>query len=78
MLRLESVSKRFRAGNYGVRDLSLALGGGVVGLLGANGAGRSTLMQMIATVTKPTAGRIFFHDIDIALQPDQLRRRSRS
>jgi ABC-2 type transport system ATP-binding protein len=75
MLRLESVSKRFRAGNYGVRDLSMSLGGGVVGLLGANGAGKSTLMQMIATVTKPTAGRILFRDIDIALRPDQLRRR---
>ena len=55
MLRIESVSKRFRSGNYGVRDASLNVKGGVLGLLGPNGAGKTTLMQMIATVTKPTA-----------------------
>ena len=75
MLRIESVSKRFRSGNYGVRDLSCEVGAGVLGLLGPNGAGKSTLMQMIATVTKPTAGRIFFRDTDITAKPDVLRRR---
>ena len=75
MLRIESVSKRFRSGNYGVRDLSLEVGGGVLGLLGPNGAGKTTLMQMIATVTKPSAGRIFFRGADITAKPDPLRRR---
>ena len=60
MLVLENVSKRFPAGNYGVRDVSLVLTGGVVGLLGPNGAGKTTLMQMIATITRSTAGRILF------------------
>ncbi|MGZ4777885.1 MAG: ABC transporter ATP-binding protein [Thermoanaerobaculia bacterium] len=75
MLTLESVSKRFPAGNYGVRDLSLHTGGGVIGLLGPNGAGKTTLMQMIATITRPTAGRIVFDGIDLARNPDDLRRR---
>ena len=75
MLRIESVSKKFKSGNYGVRDVSFTAKGGVLGLLGANGAGKSTLMQMIATVTKPSAGRIFFRDIDIVAEPDDLRRR---
>jgi ABC-type multidrug transport system ATPase subunit len=75
MLRIESVSKRFRSGNYGVREVSLHAAGGVLGLLGPNGAGKTTLMQMIATVTKPTAGRIFFRDTDITAKPDPLRRR---
>ena len=75
MLRIESVSKRFRSGNYGVRDLTLTARGGVLGLLGPNGAGKSTLMQMIATVTKPTAGRIYFRDVDVVAHPDELRRR---
>ncbi len=75
MLRIESVSKRFRSGNYGVRDVSLHVHGGVLGLLGPNGAGKSTLMQMLATVTKPTAGRIFFRDTDIVAKPDDLRRK---
>jgi len=74
MLTLENVSKRFRGGNYGVRDVSLTLTGGVVGLLGPNGAGKTTLMQMIATITRPTAGRIVFRGEDLARNPDAIRR----
>src|SRR5881394_839475 len=75
MLRIESVSKRFRAGNFGVRDLSLEVKSGVIGLLGPNGAGKTTLMQMIATITRPTSGRVLFHGQDIAKRPNELRRR---
>src|SRR5471032_2619393 len=75
MLRVEGVSKRFRGGNYGVRDLSLSIGGGVLGLLGPNGAGKTTLMQMIATITRPTAGTIRFDGVDVARDPDAIRRR---
>jgi ABC-2 type transport system ATP-binding protein len=75
MLSIESVTKRFRAGNFGVRDLSLQVRGGVLGLLGPNGAGKTTLMQMIATITKPTSGRIVFGEADAVRDPDALRRR---
>jgi ABC-2 type transport system ATP-binding protein len=75
MLRIESVSKRFRSGQYGVRGMSFTAKAGVLGLLGPNGAGKSTLMQMMATVTKPTEGRIFFDDVDVVARPDDLRRR---
>jgi ABC-type multidrug transport system ATPase subunit len=75
MLTLEGVSKRFRGGNYGVRDVSLALSSGVIGLLGPNGAGKTTLMQMIATITRPTSGRILFEGVDIAKRPNELRRK---
>ena len=74
MLHLEGVSKRFRGGNYGVRDLSLSIGSGVLGLLGPNGAGKTTLMQMIATITRPTGGRILFRGHDVTREPEQLRR----
>ena len=74
MLQLENVSKRFPAGNYGVRDVSLTLTGGVIGLLGPNGAGKTTLMQMIATITRPTEGRILFRGEDLAKNPNALRR----
>ena len=75
MLTIETVSKRFRAGNFGVRDLSLEVKSGVIGLLGPNGAGKTTLMQMIATITRPTSGRILFHGQDAAKRPNELRRR---
>jgi ABC-type multidrug transport system ATPase subunit len=75
MLVLDGVSKKFRGGNYGVRDLSLSIGGGVLGLLGPNGAGKTTLMQMIATITRPTSGSIRFQDIDAVRDPDAIRRK---
>ena len=74
MLKLDGVSKKFRAGNFGVRDVTLELTSGVIGLLGPNGAGKTTLMQMIATVTRPSTGRITFRGTDIAKQPNELRR----
>jgi ABC-2 type transport system ATP-binding protein len=75
VLSIEGVSKKYKAGNYGVRDVSLSLRAGVIGLLGPNGAGKTTLMQLIATITRPTEGRILFHDTDIAKKPDELRRK---
>ena len=75
MLTIENVSKRFRAGNFGVRDLSLEAKSGVIGLLGPNGAGKTTLMQMIATITRPTSGRILFRGADVAKRPNELRRK---
>jgi ABC-type multidrug transport system ATPase subunit len=75
MLVLEGVSKKFRGGNYGVRDVSLSIGSGVIGLLGPNGAGKTTLMQMIATITRPTAGTIHFQGVDVAREPDAIRKK---
>jgi len=75
MLKLEHVTKRYPAGNFGVRDVSLELTAGVIGLLGPNGAGKTTLMQMIATITRPTEGRILWRGEDLAKHPDALRAR---
>jgi len=75
VLEIRGLTKRFRAGNYGVRDVSLEVGSGVLGLLGPNGAGKTTLMQMIATVLRPTSGEIRFAGVDVRRRPDDLRRR---
>jgi ABC-2 type transport system ATP-binding protein len=41
-----------------VNDLDLSFGNGVHGLLGPNGAGKTTLMRALATVVRPSAGRL--------------------
>lgn len=50
---------KVRAGRHlAVDGLDLSLGTGVHGLLGPNGAGKTTLMRALATVLKPSGGRL--------------------
>ena len=50
--------------------------GGIVCILGANGAGKTTFMKTVSGVLKPAAGRILFRGEDItALPPDKVVRK---
>lgn len=56
--------------NYGkiraVRDVSLVVGEGeIVALVGANGAGKSTILRTISALHRPAGGRIIFKDEEI-------------
>ncbi len=73
-LAIERLSKTYSGGVQALRDVQLTLKPGVLGLLGPNGAGKSTLMRILATVTQQTSGRVLWNDIDIAADPDALRR----
>jgi ABC-2 type transport system ATP-binding protein len=62
-ISLTGVSKIFRTGIFkkkvGVKDLTFSVAPGeVVGLLGANGSGKSTTIKMILGFLKPTEGNI--------------------
>ncbi len=48
--------------------------GTVYGLLGPNGAGKTTTVRMLATLLRPTAGRATVGGIDLAKDPDAVRR----
>jgi len=73
-LVIEGLSKQYKGGVWGLKNVSLTLNPGILGLLGPNGAGKSTMMRMLATVTKPTSGKILWNGIDIATNPDLVRR----
>ena len=73
MLELQAVSKVYRNQVRAVDAVSFSMGTGVLGLLGHNGAGKTSLMQMVATLTKPSAGSIRFRGEDIVRKPDVLR-----
>ncbi|WP_332851970.1 ABC transporter ATP-binding protein [Duganella sp. S19_KUP01_CR8] len=75
MLELRNVVKSYAKNVRAVDDVSLNLPAGVVGLIGHNGAGKTSLMQMIATLTKPTSGQILFDGADIVKKPDAIRGR---
>ena len=72
-LVIERVSKRYGRDLWGLREFSLTLVPGVLGLLGPNGAGKSTLTRILATVTRPTGGRVLWNGDDVVARPDPLR-----
>ncbi len=74
-LATESLVKEF-SGRRVVDGVSLELRKGeIVGLLGANGAGKSTTFNMIVGFLRPTSGRILLNDQDITGLPMHHRAR---
>ena len=49
--------------------------GEIFGLLGPNGAGKTTTLEIIETLRKPTAGKIFVDGIDILEHPWEVKSR---
>lgn len=72
-LTITNLGKQYRRDFWGLKDFSLEIKPGILGLLGPNGAGKSTFMRMLATITKPTDGKILWNDIDVVQNPDSLR-----
>lgn len=71
-LTIENISKNF--GNKKALDhINLELTTGVYGILGANGSGKTTLMRILATVMKPSSGRVLLDGKDIIKLDHQYR-----
>lgn len=66
MLTVKGVSKRY--GTFPVfENLNLEFSNGVYGLLAANGVGKTTLIKMLATLSRPNSGEIMWEGTDIFL-----------
>ena len=58
-----------------VDDVSFTVGRGeIVGLLGHNGAGKTTIMKMLSGYLEPDAGEIIFNDRPVSSEPSKLQR----
>lgn len=73
MLEIDGVSKRF-GDFYAVKNIQLQLDQGVYGLLGANGAGKTTFMRMICTLLNPTEGEIRYKGVSIIKEGEKYRK----
>lgn len=73
-LRINNLTKTYPNGVKALNGISLEITNGMFGLLGANGAGKSSLMRTIATLQEPTSGSISFNNINIIEKPNNVRK----
>jgi branched-chain amino acid transport system ATP-binding protein len=72
MLSVENLSV-FYGDAQALDDVSLAVDeGAIVAIVGANGAGKTSLIRTIAGMLKPASGRILFKGADVAGWPSHL------
>ena len=73
MLKIENLSVSY-GGIKAVRNVSFKVEkGSICTLIGANGAGKSTILKTISGLLKPSEGEIYLNNQDItSLTPDQI------
>lgn len=65
-MRIEITAlKKCYGDNAVLNDISLTIGNGMYGLLGRNGAGKTTFMRILSTLLKPSEGKITFDGIPL-------------
>ena len=73
-IEVEGLTKRYGE-ITAVRDVSFTVGRGeVFGFLGPNGAGKSTTINVLCTLTTPTAGSARVGGFDVVGDRDEVRR----
>ena len=74
LLRLDALTKRY-PGVTALDDLTVEVPRGRVGLVGANGAGKTTMFRLLLGLARPTEGRVEVCGIDVAADPIEVRSR---
>ena len=70
IVRVKGVSKMYRMGKVEVRalkgiDLEVS-SGEYMSIMGPSGSGKSTLFNMVGGLDKPTEGKVYIEDVDVA------------
>ena len=75
MLEAEGLTRRY--GDFlAVSDVSFSIGQGeIVGLLGHNGAGKTTIMKMLTGYLEPSSGRVVVDGVNLAEDPKTVQAR---
>ncbi|QEC43804.1 ABC transporter ATP-binding protein [Pseudobacter ginsenosidimutans] len=74
ILKAENLSHRYSRA-WAIRDINIEIAEhGIVGLLGSNGAGKSTTMNIICGTLNQTEGEVFINGINKRKNPEAVKR----
>lgn len=74
ILKIEGLSHRYSS-SWAIRDINLEINQtGVVGLLGSNGAGKSTTMNILCGVLNQVEGTVLINGLDTRKQAEESRK----
>lgn len=74
IIQVHHLSHRYTR-NWAIRDISFIIDQpGIVGLLGSNGAGKSTTMNILCGALNQTAGEVLINGIDLRQHPEQAKK----
>lgn len=74
ILRTENLSHRYSS-TWAIHDINIEVNEtGIIGLLGSNGAGKSTTMNIICGVLNQTDGNVYINGIDLRKKPEEAKK----
>ncbi|WP_407841839.1 ABC transporter ATP-binding protein [Streptomyces sp. DSM 116496] len=72
VVRFDAVSKTYPGGVAAVRDVSLTIGRGeFIAIVGPSGSGKSSVLNLMGSLDRPTAGRVLVDGHDVAALSDR-------
>jgi len=73
IVRIVGLSHRYST-SWAIRDINIEIPrSGILGLLGSNGAGKSTTMNILCGVLTPTTGSVTINGIDLRKEPERAK-----
>ncbi len=74
IVRISHLSHRYNGGNWAIRDINIEINKtGIVGLLGSNGAGKSTTMNILCGVINQTEGTVEIGGVNMREHPEDAK-----
>ncbi|MES2827373.1 MAG: ABC transporter ATP-binding protein [Bacteroidota bacterium] len=74
IVKIENLSHRYSR-DWAIRDINFEIEKvGILGLLGSNGAGKSTTMNILCGVLNQTEGHVYIDGIDIRQHPEEAKK----
>ncbi len=75
LIATQALTKTYGGRVTALSDLTVDVEPGVIGLVGANGAGKSTFIKVLLGLLAPTSGSVRVFGLDPTVEPDQVRAR---